>query len=176
MPYRGGTQQWSNRFNFTGAVPSSGADWLGLMNLYEPFARYLLPTNQTLVEMVGYLAGSDVPVYTHSYGVAGLYTVPGSSHPCPGDCCAVSKFTTDARTSKNHPIYLFKYLHVATYDGTAPDTLSVDQHTQVPAGLACWLDGSLTVAGTPVSYCGPYGAVALAQIIEPYISHRDFPR
>jgi len=175
MPYKAGTKQWSQRFHFNGAIPASDAEWSALMVEIAPDAEYIISTNGSLVEMIGYLAGSDVPVYTHAFGVAGLFDGSGDNVACPGDVAALTRFTTDARTSKNHPIYLFKYSHQAYHQPGERDNCSNDMITRLNGYYLKWINGSYSVAGTPIDYCGPYGAVGLTRNTETYLTHRDFP-
>jgi hypothetical protein len=100
---------------------------------------------------------------------------PSTGHKTPGDCAAVLRFSTDARTAvTNKPIYLFKYFHGVYCSTSDEDTiLDVMQTAYNEFGddcLAGWSDGTNTRV-----LCSPRGAVAQARTLVPYIRHRDFP-
>jgi hypothetical protein len=176
MPYRGTTQAWSNRYHFDGAVPTGAAQWDELFDSFQPDAGYLIPSSGSVHEMIGYLAGSDVPVHTKTYDLAGTADYSSTDVPCPGDVAALVRFSTTQRTSKNHPIYLFKYLHQAMHQSGAADTISTAMKLHVDAVMQRWVTGFYTVGGVVVKYCGPNGAVAQDRTTETYLTHRDFPR
>lgn len=128
----------------------------------------------TLVESIGYNPGSDVPVFQKPIGQAGTFA-PGTNPFLPLESCALLRFSTDQRTSKNHPIYLFKYIHNQQADDTT-------HHELLRNGLrSSWQQfGDGLVAGyndgtNDRTLCGPYGAVAQSAFCEQYVTHRDFP-
>lgn len=176
MPYEGGTKVWSNRYFFTGDDPSNSASWLALFNARKTDESILIPPSVSINGWVGYNAGSDVPVASGSASIAGL-SVPGSAHSAaPGDCAAVTRFSTDQRSLKNHPIYLYKFVHGVWIDeAVSNDKLHGDQKNSIETSYQAWITG-YTVDGTVRHLCGPRGAVALTRLVNTYIRHRDFPR
>lgn len=173
-PYRGGTKVWSNRYHL------SGGDWQDQTH-FNTFSDALTADLKTIIQSsssitgtVGYNTGSDLPVFSKSYALAGTYAGTGNPN-APLECCALVRFSTDQRSTKNHPIYLYKFWHAVQTDGlTTPDTLRNGLRTTM-GGIASDLiagfsDGSLTR-----KYTGPRGAVALGQIVETFLGHRDFP-
>jgi hypothetical protein len=85
------------------------------------------------------------------------------------------RFTTDARSVKNHPVYLFNYIHcVPTAGATSPDSpssgLTSTWNTRAAILVAGYSDGTLTR-----KRAGPNGAVAQAGATLTYLHHRDFP-
>lgn len=173
MPRKGGTVQWSNRYFFTGGNLTH-AQFLALNTLLQNEEQLLFSSAITIVEMIRYDIGSDVPVETASASVAGNLSMTGKS-PCPSDAAACVRFSTDQRTSKNHPIYLFKYMHGVVYTtGGSEDSVNSTQLTRyqnyAADCVAGFNDGTSTRHIT-----GPYGAVALGSFVHPYITHRDFP-
>lgn len=174
-PYKGGTKTWSNRYFFNGSDPSGSAAWAALAALLEPWEKPLITSASHIVEYIGYNAGSDVPVWSSSVSVAGTGTYGDSALIAPLECCALTKFTTTQRTSKNHPIYLFKYRHdVAAALGSDRELLHNDVKTNIQDYDAHWVTGFL-VDGTTRPLTGPRGAVAQTRIVETYLTHRDFP-
>lgn len=178
MPYRGGTKEYSNRYFFTGDdfTLSQFQTLADALRDEEKVLYSNAGSDVTITGAVQYDAGSDVPVATRSYSTAGTGSALGGTQS-PGDCAAVVRFSTDQRTSKNHPIYLFKYIK--------PGRQQVSETTAdlLPTAFKSALDtyGSHLVAGlsdgtSTRHVCGPFGAVALDHLTETYVSHRDFPR
>jgi hypothetical protein len=175
MPYRGNTVIWSNRWFFDKTTLPSTADRDAIAQTIWNQELVQYTTKVTIVDAIWYAAGSDVPVSTsHPTGACTLAT---AGHvETPGDCASLLRFSTTQRTSKNHPIYLFKYFHDVRYDtGGNADTVS-----PVQSGRNLTL-GNLLVAGITqgaVTYkvAGPQGAVGQGVVAEPLITHRDFPR
>jgi hypothetical protein len=178
LPYRGGTKSWSNRFYLVGGVPADNAAWTTLSDAITAAEKTCYDSAQHITLATGYLAGSDVPVFSKAYSLAGTY-VPGSlEKEVPGDCAVMTKFTTDQRTDKNHPIYLFSYQHGAFRDTSATaDTLAGTQYNAIRAFHLLFCSGQAGFSDGTNTYhrCGPRGAVALTRITDLMIRHRDFP-
>lgn len=174
-PYRGGTKQWTTRLHCT------GGSWQDLThfntwcsNVYTPWLT-AIPARTTLVQTVAYNPGSDLPVYTTTVGSAGTQSA-GSSWFAPLESCILLRWTTDQRSTKNHPIYLFNYLHgwysAGATSPDAPDASLVTAWSARAAALATgYSDGTLTR-----KRAGPNGAVAQSGVCEAWYHHRDFPR
>ena len=176
FPYKGTTKTWSNRYHFNGGTPADSSHWATLADAVTAAEKILYGASMTIVEAVGYAAGSDVPVFSKSYSLTGTGSFDSSDVYCPGDVAALVKYNTTARTSKNHPIYLFNYYHGCFYEAsTGPNTVSVQQKAYFDGYAAQWItgfsDGSLTLVRA-----GPNGATATSRTTEPYLTHRDFPR
>jgi hypothetical protein len=172
-PRRGGTVDWSNRWFFTGAALTL-AQFNALVAALQAEYILTLPTTSTIIEYVQYDPGSDVPVRTSSVSVAGTLAATGRQY-LPSECVWLMRFSTSQRTAKNHPIYLFKYMHAAMEDTSGNgDSIAALQKSRgdsfandVVSGFS---DGTSTRHVT-----GPYGAVAIGQTVSPYVHHRDFP-
>ncbi len=171
-PRRGGTHTWSNRYFFTGAN-LTGGQFAALIAAMEPDWKQCLPTTTNITAYTQYDSGSDVPVSTVAVSVAGTWTL--TSHPpATSDSCALARFSTSQRTSKNHPIYLYKYWHGVTADsGTAGDTIQSTQLTRYQQFASDIVSG-FSDGSTTRHVTGPYGAVAIGQLVSQYIHHRDF--
>lgn len=172
--YRGATQLWSNTYHFNGGTPANNAAWLTLFDNVVNAEKACLRSANTIVSAVGYTAGSTIAAASKAYTTAGTLSTTGKAQP-PGDCAAVLRWATAARTTKNHPIYLFNYMHGVALDGSDADTLFTTQKTAIETYATAWLagfsDGALTLVRA-----GPNGATATARTCLPYLSHRDFPR
>lgn len=174
IPYRGTTKNWSMRFHFSGGTPANDSAWAALALAIRNDLKACIGSGLSIVGSTGYAAGSEVPVWSETVSVAGTLT---TSAPAPGDAAAMLKWTTDQRTTKNHPIYLFNWCHGANYtSGSSSDILQSGQKTALTtfatkfaAGGAGYSDGSATY-----HRCGPYGAVGLVGSCDQYVRHRDF--
>jgi len=135
-----------------------------------------LESLNTIVECVGYAAGSDVPVASKTYSTAGTVTATGGSYHGAGEVCALVRWSTNARSTKNHPIYLYAYIHKPWIEPAVPygDVLGTTQKTALGTYAAAWITGFSDGTITAVR-ASPQGAAATGQFVEEYVTHRDFP-
>lgn len=129
-----------------------------------------------IVATVGYAAGSEVPVFNKTYTTDGTLSATGWN-PVPGDCAAVVRYSTSARTSKNHPLYLFNYYHsigIGT-GGSQADTLLASQKTALTTYASAWVTGFSDGTITAVR-AGPNGNAATGVLVQSLVTHRDLPR
>jgi hypothetical protein len=179
--YRGATRQFSNRYHFEGDLPADSTHWTTLADAITAAERQIYASNVSIVLATGYNAGtasSTNPhgdaVFTKTYSLAGTY-VPGASEvAAPGDCAAMIRYSTPARTTKNHPVYLFNYFHGVRMSSAGGDAIEADQKTAIEGYGTSWLSGFSDGTG-PRQRCGPRGAVAVTRVVNDYIRHRDFP-
>lgn len=175
MPYRGGTQVWSNRYFWNQTSLPSTADQDSLSATLVTNEKLIVTSRVTYSEVVWYAAGSDVPVRTTSLSGTGTMSESGTDKT-PGDAAVVIRWSTTQRTSKNHPIYLFKYYHDARIaDNGDPDVVVTVQHLNMNNLGGMLVDG-ITVGGTTYKLAGPHGAVAQGYLSLLKVTHRDFPR
>lgn len=165
---------WSNRYHFNGGTPADATHWHTLMDAVVAAEKACYDNNVTIVSAVGYAAGSDVPVASKDYTTVGTASFAGTS--APSECVALARWSTPARSSKNHPIYLFNYFHgVQITSGSGkPEKVDPDQKSAIETYGSDWIsgfsDGSITAVRA-----GPNGVTAGGILCEEYITHRDFP-
>jgi len=130
----------------------------------------------TITECIGYNAGSDVPVASKAYTTAGTLSFVAGNAVSPGECASLVRYSTAARTTKNHPIYLFNYYHACgTNTGSGfGELLDANQKSALATYAGHWLSGFSDGTITAVR-ASPQGAAATGQTVEEYITHRDFP-
>lgn len=170
--YRSSTRDWSNRYHFNGGTPANASAWQTLANNITAAEKAIFDSGMKIIEAVGYNAGSDIPVWSASFDVDGTLTIL-NSHPHPGDAAAMCKWTTTARSVKNHPVYLFSYWHGARSVVDEGDQLWSTQRTAMETYADAWMTGFSDGTHTCVR-AGPNGATGVSRIVDEWVRHRDF--
>lgn len=174
--FKGGIRHWSNRYYFNGGIPPDATHWDALFDAIVLREKAALLGNNTIVQADGYLAGSDVAVRTKTYSTVGTLTPGGSDHGCPGENVALTRYSTAARSTKNHPIYCFSYYHGTYYDGSVgPDKLSSTQKTALETYAGYWVTGFSDGGAVTAIRATPQGHAVTGHLTEEWITHRDFP-
>jgi len=176
--YRGQTKLWSNRYHYNGSGPTTQAYFNSMADTIVNAEKAIYHSEVTITLVEQLPAGSDVPTYSKTYTTAGTLSTTGASGYSPGDTAMVARYATTARTSKNHPIYLFNYYHGCWQDTTGyPDALFAGQKTALETYATSWITGYSWGGGIgTIVRAGPNGATAVSRIVLPEITHRDFPR
>src|SRR5579864_2001988 len=172
--FRGGVRQWSNRYHFDGTEPPDLTHWTTLANAIVAGEKPTMSSNVTFVEAVGYGPGSDLPVATVSLSGAGTLSTTGVTD-CPGEAVVLVRYSTDQRTAKNHPVYLFNYYHDVYRSTSDRDTVASGQVTAFQTYASSWVSG-FSDGAVNHHRAGPNGAVAQGEFVSTLITHRDFPR
>lgn len=173
--YRGQTRTFSNRYHFNGGTPADNSHWTTLSDAIVTAEKAVYENNVTIVETFGYAAGSEVPVFSKTYSTAGTLSATGNIKT-PGDCAALVRYSTAARSSKNHPVYLFNYYHGALGNTSGDDALSTTQKAALGTYASTWVGAGFSDGTTSYNRAGPNGATATGYIVEDFITHRDLPR
>jgi hypothetical protein len=175
-PFKGGNRQWSNRYHFTGGTPADSTHWTTLSDNVVTAEKAALPSTATIVQTYGYAAGSDVPVFSKVYSTAGTCTMAASNLPTPLNTAALVRWSTAARSTKNHPIYLFSYYHscYVTDSHAWKDSLDLNQKAALSTYATSWVSGFSDGTITAVR-ASPTGHSATGEVVEEYVTHRDFP-
>jgi hypothetical protein len=176
FPYEGATKQFSNRYHFTGGTPADSAHWAAMLALIYAQEKLIYGSEVTIIGATGYDAGSDLPVYSNAASIAGTYSPGATTVRAPGDCVAIGRWSTAARTSKNHPVYLFSYWHGVYRDPSSADMVAGDQQTKYGVYMNEWDTVGFSDGVNTYKRGGPNGASATGHVEPTVIRHRDFPR
>lgn len=172
--YKGGTRIWSTTFHVTGGAWQDQTHFDTFSDNAEAEILSATYPATTIVDATGYDPGSTLPVFTKTYNAAGTATFGGSSYP-PLETALLLKWTTDQRSTKNHPIYLFNFIHGVPINASSTPEVPVTNatthwNTRISDWVAGYSDGTLTRRRA-----GPRGAVAQGGSVATYFTHRDFP-
>ena len=158
MTYRGdASEEWSNQYHFTGAVPVDHTAWKALYDALIAQEKTLYLSTCAVVRAYGYDSDADDAVAVDSFDyLAAAATVPGTAstgtgtYPA-GDQAAWVRWKTSRLNTKGKPIYLRKYYHgVPTEEDnpTTADTVAAGWITSAQAFGTKMFDGTFLDART----------------------------
>lgn len=174
VDYKGGTKTISNRYHFNGGTPADATHWHTLMDNVTAAQKLIHDNHVVITEAIGYNAGSDLPVATKTYSLAGTATVTDGIL-CPTEVAGLIRWSTTALTSKNHPVYLFSYIRWAWRSSGSTDTtvISAQWQTLLNTYAGAWQSGFSDGTNT-YTRAGPNGASAVGHTVPGFLTHRDF--
>lgn len=173
--YKGGTKQWSNRYHFSGGQPSDLTHWTALAAAVVAAEKLCMANTCGFDQWVAYGPGSDLPLFSGTLTGTGALSGGGSDVEAPLEVCALVRWDTDQRSSKNHAIYLYSYIHAVILQGSAgAEKVQAAQLALLNTYATAWVSGFSDGVNT-YKRAGPRGAVAQAGHAEQYSTHRDFP-
>lgn len=179
-PLRGVDTLWSNRYHLATHTPADYAHWETLADAVTADEKAIYQSDgiggARIVEAVGYVGGSEVPVFTKTYNLDGTGSFSGYV-PQAADVCGLVRYNTGARSTKNHPIYCFNYYHTAGSAGTFGDLDAINAawHTALASYAAAWLAGYSDGVNT-YARARPNGDAVTGYTVEAQLTHRDLPR
>jgi len=179
--YRGATRQFTNRYHFEGDLPADNTAWTTLADNIVAAEKLIYDSSVEIVLATGYNAATATStnphgdaVFTKVYTTAGTGSFGSAGPTAPGDCAMMMRYATLARTSKNHPVYLFNYYHGVYRQNADHDLVAGNQLAALNTYGDDWVTGFTD--GTEVHQrCGPRGAAAASANADIYVRHRDFP-
>lgn len=173
--FRGSDAIFSNRY-YTDLTswPTSETFFEDCADAIVSAEEPLFGSDVTIAEVLFYNGGSDLSVFDKTFTTTGTLDT-SSANQCPGDCAAMARYSTTARSTKNKPIYLYNWYHGAYQSsGGSPDTLLTAQKTAIEDYAALWVAG-FTIDSTTFHRASPRGAAAQQSTVGGFIRHRDFP-
>lgn len=166
----------TNRYHFSGGLPADNAHWTTFADAVVAKLALALPPLAEIVGAVGYPAGSNVAVFTKAYTTAGTVTLDSGNGYLPPFCCALLRWSTSARTTKNHPIYLFSYVHGVLSRNDSNEHagyVGASQVTALQAFVDQWWNAGFSDGANTYKRAGPNGVTAIGGTCEIIVKDHD---
>lgn len=177
ITYRGIPEEYSNKYHFSGTVPTTDAGWKALADAIIAQEKTMFATSTTFTSAYGYAAGVAASVWQINYAdppntvVTG--TLTGTYNQAPGDVAFWVRWATGARGTTGKPIFLRKYFHGAAISTSNGDTIFSGQRTAALAYAAKMVDGTLP-GGFKV--CRPQGGDGGVVKVPTFLTTRTLKR
>lgn len=147
------SEEWSNRYYLTGAIPASSAAWKTLFDALIAQEKTVFRSTSVVVRAYGYDTDDISPtsVASFDYAAAGATvagTLAGSGVAFAGDQAQLLEWKTDRLSTKGKPIYLRKYFHDGLVAVGGGDAVLAGYRTTVLALGTKLMDGSFLDART----------------------------
>lgn len=178
--YRGVDRTYSNRYHFSGGTPADATHWTTLsdavVNAEKAVHYSKVNGGCTIVETFGYEAGSEIPVFSKTYTTTGTLALAGTI--LPGDVAGLVRHSTNARSTKNHPIYMFSYYHgiSTTGSGGQQDLWHPNQTAAQGTYQTIWASTGFSDGANTYKRTSPSGHDSTGYLVETMVTHRDLPR
>lgn len=173
-PYKGGTKVWSNTWYLTGPDWASQAQFDTLADEYKANAVTWFGSEVTILDATAYNGGSDLPVFSKSYNAAGTGAFTGNGQ-MPLEACMLVRGSTTARSTKNHPVYIMKFVHSVRHNSTSNGEVPLSGQKSALQGSVNEFVAGVSDGTNTRKWAGPRGAVVQSALVETYVTHRDFP-
>lgn len=166
---------WSNKWFLNGPSWANQAQFDTFADDWTNEVHTWITSNSTVINAIGYNGGSFLPVFSKAYSQAGSASSATHDH-MPLESCMLVRGSTTQRSTKNHPIYIMKFIHGVMHDSSsAAEVPQSGQKGALTASIAAIVAG-ISDGTNSRKWAGPRGAVVQSAVVETYVTHRDFPR
>jgi hypothetical protein len=177
VPSKGTHELVTNRFYLRGAAggetPADESVWRAIANNMVSDLADCLSPNARIKFAQCFSHSPQILLHDFTYDAPGAHAIPMHSLDEPGFVCQLMKWRTTARTSNNHPIYLFNFIHGILTDPVTPEVSACASAVDEFGGFLT--DGSThySFGGVDWVKCGPNGASAVEYLPSTYVTSHD---
>lgn len=174
------TEEWSNKYYFTGSVPADSTAWKALTDALATQEKTCYTNASQTVRAYGY--NSDdlhaSAVWSWDYiaqgGAQAGTAISTGGNLMAGDQAAMLEWKTSRLSSKGKPIYLRKYFHCLNSATGNPDSLLTANKTALETFGTKMMDGTFLDARTLRSRLNT--ETLTARIASPWVTTRTLKR
>lgn len=184
FPYRGdASEEFSNQYWLTGAVPADHAAWLALADAMGALEQPIFTSDVEVLRAYGYDDNAENAHSVWSWdfslgaGTPNGTLVTTADTVCPGDAAVWVRWATDRLNSDGKRIFLRKYYHPAVSEGTGVaerDLVSANQRSALQA-LGDKLSDGTFIDGRTIRSAGN-AETGLVPATSPYVTTRTLKR
>lgn len=181
--YRGdASEEFSNTYHFTGAIPADATAWRALFDALVAQEKTVYPSTVSVIRGYGYATDNeddDSVFQVHLDGGAGNVPVPGTLTLTggtlqAGDAAVWCRWKTSRTNTNGKPIFLRKYFHPAVMDNSVLDAVLPAQKTALNALATKLWDGTF-LSGRKITAMHSDDTI-LASAASSYITVRQLKR